>query len=284
MSRGFVTLGINTDRDRFKYCYALALSIKAIDKDAEVCMIVDKDKFGEVGSSYKEAFDYITELPFGLTSHIDGFHAMNMWQIVHASPFNETIYLDADTILRNIDLDLLWEQFTNHDLAVSSIARTFRNEITDKSYKFEIEQHYNLPQNYNNMIYFDNSKDTTLEWFKMADPVLQNWRDVYSTMFKEKKPQTFDKNLLLNCVTHFLDCNNDVSIPVNNLYDIDTKSARLWNKDIPHNWTEMMNSWYTDDDKFLIENYNIPGGIIHYGDEQFITEQVLDVLYSRTSS
>ena len=247
-------------------------------------MIVDKDKFGEVGSSYKEAFDYITELPFGLTSHIDGFHAMNMWQIVHASPFNETIYLDADTILRNIDLDLLWEQFTNHDLAVSSIARTYRNEITDKSYKFEIEQHYNLPQNYNNMIYFDNSKDTTLEWFKMADPVLQNWRDVYSTMFKEKKPQTFDKNLLLNCVTHFLDCNNDVSIPVNNLYDIDTKSARLWNKDIPHNWTEMMNSWYTDDDKFLIENYNIPGGIIHYGDEQFITEQVLDVLYSRTSS
>ena len=45
----------------------------------------------------------------------------------------------------------------------------------------------------------------------------------------------------------------------------------------------MMNSWYTDDDKFLIENYNIPGGIIHYGDEQFITEQVLDVLILESS-
>ena len=201
MSRGFVTLGVNTDKDKFKYCYALALSIKAIDKDAEVCMVVDKDKFDEVGSTYKEAFDYITELPFGLTSHVDGFHAMNLWQMVHASPFNETIYLDADTILRNVDLDLLWEQFSNHDLAVSSIARTYRNQLTDKSSKFEIEQHYELPQNYNNMIYFDNSKDTALEWFKMADPVLQNWRDVYSTMFKEKKPQTFDKNLLLNCYT-----------------------------------------------------------------------------------
>lgn len=284
MSRGFITLGINTDKDRFKYCYALSMSIKAIDPDAEVCMVVDKDKFDEVGSSYKQAFDYITELPFGLTSHIDGFHAMNLWQMVHASPFTETIYLDADTIMKDVDIDLLWEQFKHHDVAVSNIARTYRNELTDKTNKFEIEQHYGLPQNYNNMIYFKGGSDLALEWFKMADPILQNWRDVYSTMFKEKKPQTFEKNLLLNCVTHFLDVDKQVATNVNNLYDIDTVSARLWNHDIPVRWTEMLNSWYTDDNKFLIENYNIPSGIIHYGDEDFITEQVLDVLYSRTSA
>lgn len=281
MSRGFITLGINTDKDRIKHCYSLALSIKAIDPEAEVCMVVDIDKFDEIKSSYKEAFDYITELPFGLTSHIDGFHAMNLWQMIHATPFDETIYLDADTILRDVDLDLLWDQFADKELAVSTISRTYRNMLTDKSNKFEIEQHYDLPQNYNNMIYFDRGSDTALEWFKMADPVLQNWRDVYSTLFKEKKPQTFDKNLLLNIVTHFLDVQNEIGINMNNLYDIDTRSSRLWNADIPHNWTEMFNSWYTDDNKWLIENYNIPSGIIHYGDEEFITTQVLDVLYSR---
>ena len=52
----------------------------------------------------------------------------------------------------------------------------------------------------------------------MADPVLQNWRDVYSTMSQRKETQTFDKNLLLNCVTH-LDVDKDISA-VNNLYDI----------------------------------------------------------------
>ena len=48
MSKGFVTLGINTEVDRIKYCYGLALSIKNCDPETEVCLVVDKGKVDEV--------------------------------------------------------------------------------------------------------------------------------------------------------------------------------------------------------------------------------------------
>ena len=41
VSKGFITLGINTEVDRVKYCYGLALSIKDSDPDAEICVVVD---------------------------------------------------------------------------------------------------------------------------------------------------------------------------------------------------------------------------------------------------
>ena len=62
MSKGFVTLGINTEKDMIRYSYCLALSIKASDPTAETCLIVDHGKSDLVPSKYFHAFDYISEL------------------------------------------------------------------------------------------------------------------------------------------------------------------------------------------------------------------------------
>ena len=43
-TRGFVTIGIDTDTDQIKYNYLLATSIKLSDPNASVCLIVDKNK------------------------------------------------------------------------------------------------------------------------------------------------------------------------------------------------------------------------------------------------
>jgi hypothetical protein len=104
MSKGFVTLGINTERDMIKYSYGLALSIKSSDPTAETCLIVDQGKTDTVPSKYFHAFDYISELPFGNTAYKDGFHGMNLWQLIHATPFEETIYADYDTLFNNVDI------------------------------------------------------------------------------------------------------------------------------------------------------------------------------------
>ena len=108
MSRGFVTLGINTERDQLQYNYALACSIKKCDPNAEVCLVVDKGKLDDVPEKYQHVFDYVTELRFGNTAHIDGFHGMNLWQMFHCSPFDETIYLDNDILFQNVNIDILW--------------------------------------------------------------------------------------------------------------------------------------------------------------------------------
>ena len=275
--RGFITIGIDTDVDQVKYSYALALSIKNCDPEAEVCLVVDKDKSDLVDKNYFDAFDYIIELPFGNTGHADGYHGSNFWQLVHCTPFDETIYVDADSLFLNVDIDLLWDQFENVNIGVTKIARNFRNGLTKKIIDFEIEVTYELPQNYNQLFYY-NTSDESLDWFKMADPIFQNWRQVYDIFFKDIKPQTFDKNVLCNLVTHCLDINNEINVVINNFYDLSVSSQNLWTNDLSNNWTDSLNNWYTNKEEIIIENSTISNGIVHYRDENFLTKEVIDEL------
>ena len=40
----------------------------------------------------------------------------------------------------------------------------------------------------------------------------------------------------------------------------------------------MLNYWYTDEHKLIIENSVVNSGIIHYGDENFLTEEIVDAI------
>ena len=160
MSKGFITLGINTEIDRLKYCYGLALSIKNSDPESEVCVVVDKDKSDEVPKEYHHVLDYIVELPFGNTAHKDGFHGMNLWQLYHCSPFEENIYLDADTLLHNVNTQDLWKIVSKNEMSIPRNAFSYRNLPADPRLRFEFENTYGLPQNYNNILYWKHNTKT----------------------------------------------------------------------------------------------------------------------------
>jgi len=279
-TKGFTCLAINTERDTIVYAYLLASSIKKNNPNSEFCLIVDKNKSGEVPKKYYKAFDYIVELPYGNTGYNDGFHGSNLWQVFHCTPFDETIHLDYDMIFNKVDVSLLWDQLYDYDLAIPKSALTYRNAIANKETFFEIEKLYNLPQLYGQFIYFKRSSQTAIEWFKMADPVFQNWRETYSAMFADKKPSSFDKNVLVNITTHLLDLENTIGVELNNFYELDNLSQWHWHNDIPANWTQMLNYWYTNDQQFIIENNVISNGIIHYGDEMCINGSIVNVIGS----
>ena len=153
MSRGFITLGINTEKDRVFHSYGLATSIKQSDPDSLTCLVVDKNKSDLVPKDYLTVFDYIVELPFGNSAYVDGFHGMNIWQMIHCSPFDETIYVDSDTLFHNIDIDLLWDTMKiKGDFAVPTNALTYRNYPIDTTRRFEYENMYELPTFFNNII------------------------------------------------------------------------------------------------------------------------------------
>lgn len=275
MSKGFLLLGIDTDEDQIKYAYTTALSIKTCDPEASICLIVD-DIEKDITSGYENAFDYIIELPFGNTAYKDGFHGSNIWQLREATPYDETIYIDYDTLFLNTDIDHLWENLEVYDIAMPNISRSFRNQPLDRRQLFEFENHYKFPTLYSNFIYFKKDSQLAIDWFKMADPVFQNWRDVYTQLMNDKKPLSFNKNVLCNIVTHLLDVKNEVSVSLNNLYDLHTHSQHLWNKDIPDNWTDILNYWFPENKRLIIENSIISSGIVHYRDENFITEEIIN--------
>ncbi len=281
MSKGFITLGIDTEKDRIYHSYALASSIKHSDPDSLTCLVVDKGKSDLVPKDYLLVFDYIVELPFGNSAHVDGFHGMNIWQMFHCSPFDETIYVDSDTLLHNIDIDLLWDIMSSKgDFAVPQNALSYRNYSIDNTYRFEFESLYDLPKFFNNMIYWKNDTQLALEWFKMADPIMQNWRSAYNRFFTDKKPGTFDKNILCNLVTHCLDIKDEIGVLVGNHFDLHADCQGVWTEDLPKEWTEMLNYWISSNGKIQIENHIITSGIIHYCDENFLTDEVINVYRS----
>ena len=98
--------------------------------------------------------------------------------------------------------------------------------------------------------YFKNSKSAS-DWFKMADPFYQNWRSVYDVYFKDKKPWSFNKNVMNNLITHSMDETENVSIVLNNFYDIDVWSSNLWNEDVSEEWTGLLNNWYKDNGEII---------------------------------
>lgn len=277
MSKGFITLGIDTDADRIYHCYGLACSIKKCDPDAEICLVVDKGKIDEVPKKYIDTFDYLIELPFGNSAYIDGFHGMNIWQMYHCTPFEETIYVDADTVFHNIDINALWDSMrVNNSISIPASAYTYRAFPVLREIHFEFEAMYNLPQNFNNLIYWKQDSLLAQEWFKMADPIMQNWRSVYSTFFKDKKPLTFNKNILCNLVTHCVDM-PETSVYLHNHFDLHADCQGVWTEDIPSDWTEMLNYWISSDGKIQIENHILTSGLIHYNDENFLTDELIDV-------
>jgi hypothetical protein len=267
VSKGFITLGINTEADQLRYNYALALSIKTCDRNAEVCLVVDKGKIDDVPDKYFEAFDYIVELPFGNTGHGDGFHASNLWQMFHCTPFSETIYVDADVIFNKVDVDLLWSTCSGTGIAIPNSALLYDNTThpTDSEY-FEIETVYGLPAYYSSLIYFDKSSAIAKEWFKMLDPLMQNWRETYTELFKEKKPPTFSKHVLVNQASAMIDASTDLGIRLPCFYDFMSDS-----------WTDTLDWWYTPLNQIIIENF-IVSGIIHYRDRRFMNNDILDAI------
>ena len=133
------------------------------------------------------------------------------------------------------------------------------------------------------MFYFKRESPAAIEWFKMADPVFQNWREVYKQILKDKKPPAFHKNILCNIVHHFLDCEKEIIVPINNYYDLDLRSQGLWHYDVPEHWTDMLNSWYTQEGRLIIENSVIENGIIHYRDKKFLTQEVIDDIRTKAT-
>jgi len=174
-----------------------------------------------------------------------------------------------------VDIDLLWDKLKSYDLAFLDNAKTYRNQDFDKLNTFEIENHYDLPKFFSNFIYFKNDSPLAIEWFKMADPVFQNWREVYKKTFNEKKPDTFDKTLLVNMTCNFLNIDKEISVDIPYYYDLENRGQRIWNKDIPYEWTEMLNHWINIRKQLLIETHAISSGIIHYRCEDFVTKDMI---------
>ena len=174
MTRGFVIMAQDTKKVSYTNCAkALEISIKRLMPDANVTIITSD------------------MLPYGDIDPDSEWKLSNDWQVYEASPYDETIKLEADMFIpRNIDH--WWEILGQQDVVICDKIRNYKGDISHaRGYRRFIDDN-ELPDVYNAITYFKKS-DTAKEFYDIVRNVFENWEE-YKTILKcnPNEPATTD--------------------------------------------------------------------------------------------
>lgn len=113
----------------------------------------------------------------------------NDWQVFAASPYRETIKLEADMLCAS-PIDHWWRLFEHRDVVVSQGCRDFYNQPGQSRQYRQLFDNNNLPDVYNGITYWRLSQ-TAKEFFNLVQDIFTQWAD-YKTLLKfpEDVPST----------------------------------------------------------------------------------------------
>lgn len=113
----------------------------------------------------------------------------NDWQVFYASPYRQTIKLEADMIAAG-PIDHWWTLFENRDVVISQGCRTFRDEPASSRFYRKIFDLNSLPDVYNAITYWRLSA-TAKEFFDLVQKIFENWIEFRRLLkFPEDEPST----------------------------------------------------------------------------------------------
>jgi hypothetical protein len=176
--RGYLIPAVDSDSvDYLRCAVQLARSIRRWHPDANITALTVKRCSDPV-------FDHVIPLPHG---DLDGYR--NDWQVFDASPYRQTVKLEADMIAAG-PIDHWWTLFERRDVVVSLGARDFYDQPAESRYYRKIFDQNDLPDVYNAITYWRLSA-TAKEFFGLVRLIFEYWTD-YKTLLKfpEESPST----------------------------------------------------------------------------------------------
>jgi len=165
--RGYLIPAVNTENTDYVACAEqLANSIRQWHPEANIT-ILTRD-----------------QLPNG-----DQGGFANDWQCLAASPYRQTIKLEADMIVAS-PIDHWWTMFEHRDVVISTGARDFYDQPATSRYYRKIFDANHLPDVYNAITYWRVSK-TAQEFFQLVQNIFENWAEYRSLLkFPDEVPTT----------------------------------------------------------------------------------------------
>ncbi len=176
--RGYLILAIDTESVDYLDCaQQLARSIRQWHSDANIAVITIKRCSDPV-------FDHVIPLPNG-----DQGGYANDWQCFAASPYRQTIKLEADMVIAS-PIDHWWDMLQHRDLVISTGARDFYDQPAESRFYRKVFDANHLPDVYNAITYWRVSK-TAQEFFRLVRNIFENWAE-YKTLLKfpDNEPTT----------------------------------------------------------------------------------------------
>jgi len=105
----------------------------------------------------------------------------NDWQMFAASPYRQTIKLEADMLIVS-PIDHWWTMFEHRDVVISTGCRDWKDNVsTARNYRQVIDDN-NLPDVYNAVTYWRLS-NTAKEFFDLVRAIFDNWSE-FSKLLK----------------------------------------------------------------------------------------------------
>ena len=157
--RGYLIPAVNSGEVDYVACAEqLADSIRSWHPDADITILT------------KEM------LPYG---DLGGF--ANDWQCFAASPYRQTIKLEADMIAAG-PIDHWWTLFERRDVVISQGARDIYNQPSNCRTYRQIFDKNQLPDVYNAVTYWRLSKEAK-EFFGLVRNIFENWAE-FRTLLK----------------------------------------------------------------------------------------------------
>jgi hypothetical protein len=172
--RGYLVIAQNNnDTDYVTCAQTLAQSIKLVEPEAKICLLTDVLVDNKI-------FDYVKIFPFGDQSKDSSWKLQNDWQCFYASPFRETIKLEADMIVPH-SIKHWFDICSVKDVVCTIGARDFHNRKSRSRVYRKIFDDNNLPDVYNAITYWKLSAGAQ-KFFDTVRDLFGNWETAMSAL------------------------------------------------------------------------------------------------------
>ena len=285
MSQGILILAQNNEDKAQDYLFSAWMCAKLIKKynpDLNVSILTKDINF--VPGDHKDVYDQIIEYPFDSadykTGDISSNSLVNSYQLYYGTPYEQTLVLDADTLVIG-SLTGLFEATRRHDILFPHHTLDFRgvehrvnNKLSDKNAlpQFATDiwyftKNFNKKKNYryegSKRFELDTSEEDSEPFFNLLEMYLRNYKEV-NAQIEHNPPAGFDRNFLFSLAIDNLNLIDEINdygtLMYTDLTSFDT------------DWYKNLNYWIFEN-KLKIENYNVTG-IIHYGNNAFTYEEL----------
>lgn len=270
MSKGFLIFAQNTESvDYVQQAYALTLSIHNSQEEITNVSLITNS---QVPAEYRSVFDQIIPIPYFKDINNSPLQAEHRYQLYSATPYLETIVLDADMLVL-ADITDWWEYCKNVDIKFCSRIKNYKLEtINEDPFHRKTFIANNLPSPYFALHYFKKSNNAEY-FYKTLEFVVNNW-DLCCEKFAPKEYQPWISMDLATAIAINISGMDEVVDTINPLEFIHMKP-------LIQGWSLPVVSWkditltYLNSNKELFVNNIKQGRIFHYVDKTFLTQSLI---------
>lgn len=281
--RGFFTFAQNGTHDYVRMAYALALSLKATQKEVPYLSIGITPGM-VVPEKYRWAFDEVIEIPWGDAAEDSSWKLENEWKAYHMTPYEETIKLDTDMLFFQ-NVDAWWDMLGRQDVWACTTATTYRGDIVTSDYYRKAFTANKLPNVYTAFMYFRHS-DLAQELFEMAEIIYQNWEKFRYEFTDEPRPTEVSTDVVFALAMKLIgreeECTNTAySFP--NFTHMKTQLQGWEGLPVTEDWTAHIGTYFTDELELKIGRYRQLAPL-HYHVKTFITDEIIELYEAKVKN